>query len=69
MRSSEDGTYAFPSLGEQDASSKPNFHGIIRSIEVLGYDVPLTWERKEDALHVTAEGIRTDKPVVFKVML
>lgn len=69
MRSSEDGNYVFPALGEQDASSKPNFHGIIRKVQVLGYNVPLTWERKEDGLHLTAEGIHTNKPVVFRVTL
>ncbi len=54
------------SLGEQDASKKPNFHGIIKNVEVLGYD-KCEWERDEDGLHITTDMIETDKPVVFKI--
>ena len=54
------------SLGEADASKKPNFHGIIKSVEALGYD-KCEWKRDEDGLHITTEVVTTDKPVVFKI--
>lgn len=54
------------SLGEADASKKPNFHGIIKSVEVLGYD-KCEWTRDEEGLHITTDVIETDKPVVFKI--
>ena len=54
------------SLGEQDASKKPNFHGIIKNVEVLGYN-KCEWTRDEEGLHVTTDMIETDKPVVFKI--
>lgn len=56
------------SLAEADASRKPNFHGIIKSVEVLGYD-KCQWVRDEEGLHVTTDMIETDKPVVFKIFV
>lgn len=67
MKCSEDGTYHIPSLGEQDASSKPNFHAIIKNVEVLGFDSACEWSRDEEALHISVNGVSTDKPVVFAV--
>lgn len=69
LKASEDGEYAFPALGVRDASKKPYFSGIIRDVQVLGYDNPVRWRRAEDALRVSTEEICTDKPVVFKIML
>ena len=54
------------SLAEADASHKPNFHGIIKDVEVLGYD-NCKWSRDEEGLHITTDLIETDKPVVFKI--
>ena len=69
MRCAQDGSYTFPSLGKQDASSKPNFAGIIKDVSVLGFDSPCEWTRDESGLHVKVHGVETDKPVVFKVKL
>lgn len=59
---------AIRSLAEADASSKPNFHGIIKSVEVLGYE-KCEWKRDEEALWVKTDVIKTDKPIVFKINL
>ncbi len=59
-------TICVKSLCEADASKKPNFHGIISSVEVLGYD-KCRWHRDEEGLHITTDKIDTDKPVVFKI--
>ena len=69
MKSAEDGRYCMPALGEKDASSKPNFHGVIRKVELLGADGACEWSRDEQGLHVTAPVVQTDKPVVFRVTL
>ncbi len=55
------------SLSEADASHKPNFHGIIKSVEVLGYDADPEWKRDEEGLNVKTVTIDSDKPVVFKI--
>ncbi len=59
-------TIVVKSLSESDASKKPNFHGIIKSVEVLGYD-KCEWKRDEEGLHITTNLVETDKPVVFKI--
>ena len=69
MRCSQDGSYTFPALGKQDASHKPNFAGIIGNVSALGFDGACDWSRDEEGLHVKADGMKTDKPVVFKVEL
>ena len=69
MRCAEDGNYTIPSLGKQDASHKPNFAGIIENVSVLGFDASCEWTRDESGLHVKVDGVKTDKPVVFKVEL
>lgn len=56
------------SLCESDASKKPNFHGIIKDVSVLGHD-KCDWKRDEEGLHVTTDLIKTDKPVVFKIRI
>lgn len=68
MKCSENGEYTFPALGEQDASKKPNFHGIIKKAEVLGFDGECCCTRDEAGFH---EGGRrkSDKPVVFRIAL
>lgn len=59
-------TICIKSLAEADASSKPNFHGIIKSVEVLGHE-KCQYNRDEEGLHLTTDLIETDKPVVFKI--
>lgn len=69
MKCSENGEYTFPALGEQDASKKPNFHGIIKKTEVLGFDGECCCTRDESGLHVKVDGVKSDKPVVFRIAL
>ena len=68
LKCSEDGKYCITSLGEQDASRQANFHGIIKEVEVLGWDKKPTWTRTEDGLLLETE-MRSDKPVVFKLRI
>ena len=63
----ENGEVAFPALGERDASSKPNFHGHIKNVTVLGFDEAPEWFRREDALHIKTKSVRSDAPVAFKI--
>lgn len=69
LKCDPNGEYVFEALGERDASSKPNFHGIIRDIEVLGFDSKPEWSRNEEALRVRVSDISTENPVVFKILL
>lgn len=70
MRSSENGIYHFPALGDRDASHAPEFHGIIQNIEILGFEEStLEWERKEEELILRTTGVESDRPVVFRISL
>ena len=57
------------SLAEADASKAPNFHGIIRSVEVLGRGPAPEWVRDEEGLKVRTLPAKDDKPVVFKILI
>lgn len=68
LKCSGDGAYCIRSLGEQDASRKANFHGIIRKVQVLGAEENAQWHRDEEGLHITT-ALRSDKPIVFKITI
>ena len=65
----EDGHVVIKSLGHSADANLPEFHGIVKDVDVLGCDEKPVWERKEGGLHVTAPGIKTDKPVVVRVKI
>ncbi len=62
-------TVCIRSLAETDASQAPNFHGIIRSVEVLGVGGTPAWTRDESGLTVRTQRIESDMPVVFKIQI
>ena len=66
LKCSDDGEYCITSLGEQDASRQANFHGIIRSIKVLGEEEKPEWSRDEEGVHVRSR-VRKNVPIVFRI--
>lgn len=68
LKCSDDGEYCITSLGEQDASRQANFHGIIRSIEVLGEEEKPEWSRDEEGVHIRSR-VRKNVPIVFKIQV
>ena len=67
MKSSENGEYVITSLGEQDASKHAHFHGIIKSVDVLGTDVTPQWKRQSDGLYIHTGFRNGEFPVVFRI--
>ncbi|MCD8055756.1 MAG: alpha-L-fucosidase [Clostridiales bacterium] len=63
----EGGEITVRALGDADASHKPVFNGIIKRISALGFDVPVTYTRDGAGLHITASGVKSELPVVFRV--
>lgn len=47
----------------------PHFHGIIKNVRILGYEDQPHWERNEEALTITAAGMKSSTPVVLKLEL
>ncbi len=68
MKCSENGEYCIRSLGIKDISKQANFGGIIDDISVLGFDVPVDYERTEEGLRIHAD-IVSDTPITFKIKL
>ncbi|MBR2699114.1 MAG: alpha-L-fucosidase [Clostridia bacterium] len=66
LKCAEDGAYRIASLAEQDASRQAHFHGIIRDVEALGANAPVSWKRDESGLHIRCD-MRTRMPVVMKI--
>lgn len=65
----KEGRVLIRSLGKQDASRLPKFHGIVRNVEVLGFEERPEWSRTEEGLSISAPGVYSDKPVVFRITL
>lgn len=63
----EDGQLHIKSLREADASHLPLWHGVIKSVEVLGCG-ECPWTRDEEALHMDMGSFRSDMPVVVKIV-
>ncbi len=70
MVAPKDGVIKIQSLGDKDASKLPLFHGIIESVELLGYEgSPLQTNRREDYLEVVSDPMDTPHPIVLKITL
>ena len=67
MACPEDGKFTVKSLADSKDQNVPEFHGIIDSVEILGYEGTPEWKKDGDGLHVSAPGIHSDMPVVLKI--
>lgn len=63
----EDGRVTIRSLSKSHDANKPNFHGIIRDVKVLGFDENIVFHADEDGLHFTTKTVKSDFPVVIKI--
>lgn len=61
----ENGTVHIRSLKE----NSHHFHGLIRNIQVLGFDEEPEWSRTEESLTITTRNVHSGSPVVFKLEL
>ena len=57
------------SLAESRDAAKPDFYGIIGSVEQLGCDGSLEWKQDSEGLRIKTKGTDSAKPVVFKICL
>ncbi len=66
----ESETVYIKALGEHSDTWKlPKFHGIIDDVKVLGYDGKVEWNRSHEGLMVKTNGLKSDMPVVIKVIV
>ncbi len=65
----EDGKVVIKSLGHSENANLPEFHGIIKDMDVLGCAEKPVWSREKGGLHVSAPTVHSDKPVVVRVKI
>ena len=69
LKCNGEGTYSIKSLAHKKGSTVSQFSGIIKNVELLGFDGEIIWEMTKNALEIkVAEGaVNVKTPVVFKV--
>ena len=68
LKSPDDGSVRICSLGKSGDANLPVFHGIIKDVKLLGGN-KVSWTRDTDGLNVRFEPIKTDLPIVFKILV
>lgn len=63
----EDGKITIHSLSKSIDASKPNFHGIIRKVSILGSEEQIDFHCDEVSLHFITNNVKSEFPVVIKV--
>lgn len=66
MACPEDGRFTVRALADSRDQNVPEFHGLVESVEILGYDGDLAWHKDADGLHVQAD-VHGEFPVVLKI--
>jgi len=64
-----DGKVCISSLAKLDPMSLPSFSGIIKGVDVLGFDEKPLWQRDEKGLSIQTHGVAGRYPVVFRVTI
>jgi alpha-L-fucosidase len=65
----DDGCVNLVELAEQDASSLPKFHGILKEVSVLGFEEIIQWTRTKNGLQIKTNDVKSEKPVVIKILI
>ncbi|MCL2254604.1 MAG: alpha-L-fucosidase [Lachnospiraceae bacterium] len=63
----DDGKLTIKSLSESGDSNKPAFHGLLNSVEIVGFDVDVKWHVDKEGLHISAPDVKSDLPIVIRV--
>ncbi|MDO5518870.1 MAG: alpha-L-fucosidase [bacterium] len=63
----EDGSIIITSLKRLKDPNQAVFHGMIKEVEVLGFEEEPTWEMTEGGLKIHTNTVASELPVVFKI--
>jgi len=68
LKCPENGKFEIKSLADTKDQNVPEFHGIVKNVEILGFEGKVkSWKKDGEGLKVDAEGVASDFPVVIKV--
>ena len=63
----EDGRICIRSLASGSDANSASFQGIIRKVEILGFDEPVSYTLSEEGLSFTTTTVHSEYPVVIKI--
>ncbi|WP_099204097.1 alpha-L-fucosidase [Scatolibacter rhodanostii] len=67
MKYPEDGKVLIHSMANSEKHNSSSFYGLIKNVEILGFDEKPDVLRDDDGLHITTSTVKSDLPVVIKV--
>jgi alpha-L-fucosidase len=68
MNYPKDGRVCIKSFKKSPDQNVPEFHGIIRAVETLGFDEKINFEVTTQGLEFTTSSVKSEFPVVIKVI-
>lgn len=69
MEYPEDGEILVKSLAHSKNQNKPDFHGLIENVAVLGFAEKPEWQVTEEGLRIHTKTVESQLPVVFKIII
>ncbi|WP_099469709.1 alpha-L-fucosidase [Konateibacter massiliensis] len=69
MKYPEDGKVTIRSLANSKDQNVPEFHGLIKSVSVLGYDEKPVYHKDHEGLHIQTGTVNSNLPVVVRVQI
>lgn len=67
LKCPQDGNFLIKSLANSKDQNVPEFHGIIKDVQILGYNKAVDWSVDDTGLRVKAEEMKSRFPVVIKI--
>lgn len=69
MNYPEDGTVTIRSLADSKDQNIPEFHGLVKSVRILGYEeIPVVTKDKK-GLHIQTHTVKSELPVVIQIQI
>jgi len=63
----ENGSICISSLSDSEDQNKPRFHGIVKDVEILGFDEKINWSKDKEGLKFNTASVKSQFPVVIKI--
>lgn len=64
----ENGKIDIKSVSESRDANKPAFHGVVKKVEILGFDEKPEFYVDEEGLHFITNSVKSDFPVTIKII-
>lgn len=64
----EDGKVTVKSISKSTDANKPAFHGVVKKVEILGFDETPEFTVDEEGLHFETKSVHSEFPVTIKVV-